>query len=124
MRRLAENGDARNKYAWQSKLCVKIFIVKRRPVVGCLHHKELLEGAMNFNMLPEYFGNSFDREFAEKLVIEAFEEDTGSKVGFGVAEKYEEEDQDQVGVLGKTESKDGDGKLGKAEDKEDREEED
>jgi len=24
---------------------------------------------MDFDMLPEYFGNSFDRGFAEKLVI-------------------------------------------------------
>ena len=37
---------------------------------------------MDFDLLPDYFGK-FDREFAEKLVIEAFEEDTGLKVGSG-----------------------------------------
>ncbi|EJK61560.1 hypothetical protein THAOC_17932 [Thalassiosira oceanica] len=53
---------------------------------------------MDFALLPEYFGGSFDREYAEKLVIEAFEEDTGLKVGSGVAENdEEEEDEDQVG---------------------------
>ena len=34
---------------------------------------------MNFALLQEYFGVSFDREYAEKLVVEAFEEDTGLK---------------------------------------------
>ena len=48
----------------------------------------------------EYFGVSFDREYAEKLVVEAFEEDTGLKMGSGVAEAEndeEEQDEDQVG---------------------------
>ncbi|EJK47456.1 hypothetical protein THAOC_33816, partial [Thalassiosira oceanica] len=41
---------------------------------------------------------SFDREYAEKLVVEAFEEDMGLKMGSGVAENDEEEqDEDQVG---------------------------
>ena len=70
---------------------------------------------MDFDLLPEYFGGSFDREYAEKLVVEAFEEDTGLEVGSGVAE----EDQDQVGEPGETETKDDEGKSGKAEDKED-----
>ena len=41
---------------------------------------------MDFDLLPKYFGSLFDRGFAEKLVIEAFEEDTGLKVGSGSAE--------------------------------------
>ncbi|EJK67271.1 hypothetical protein THAOC_11724 [Thalassiosira oceanica] len=49
---------------------------------------------MDFALLPEYFGGSFDREYAEKLFVEAFEEDTGLNVGSGVAENHEEEDQD------------------------------
>ena len=59
---------------------------------------ELLEGSMDFDLLPDYFGK-FDREFAEKLVIiEAFEEDTGLKVGYGDAENYEDkEGQDTIG---------------------------
>ncbi|EJK64163.1 hypothetical protein THAOC_15130 [Thalassiosira oceanica] len=60
----------------------------------------LLEGTMNFCLAstPEYFGGSFDREYAEKLVVEAFEEDMGLKMGSGVAENDEEEqDEDQVG---------------------------
>lgn len=67
-----------------------------------LHHGELLEGTMNFALLPEYFlGVSFDREYAEKLVVEAFEEDMGLKMGPGVAKNDEEEqDEDQVGWLG------------------------
>ena len=49
-------------------------------------------------LLQEYFGVSFDREYAEKLVVETFEEDTGLKMGSGVAENDEEEqDDDQVG---------------------------
>ena len=54
---------------------------------------------MDFALLPEYFGGSFDMEYAEKLVVEAFEEDTGLKVGSGFAESgEEEEDEDhQVG---------------------------
>ena len=36
-------------------------------------------------LVPEYFGVSFDREYAEKLVVEAFEEDTGLKMGSGLA---------------------------------------
>ena len=35
---------------------------KTAHIVGCLHHGELLEGTMNFALLPEYFGGSFDRE--------------------------------------------------------------
>ena len=63
---------------------------------------------MDFALLPEYFGGSFDREYAEKLVVEAFEEDTGLKVGSGVAENdEEEEDEDQVG-WGRHEMKDRD----------------
>ncbi|EJK56131.1 hypothetical protein THAOC_24040, partial [Thalassiosira oceanica] len=34
-----------------------------------------LEGMMDFALLPEYFGGSFDMEYAEKLAVEAFEED-------------------------------------------------
>ena len=55
---------------------------------------------MDFALLLEYFGGSFDREYAEKLVVEAFEEDTGLKMGSGVAEAEndeEEQDEDQVG---------------------------
>ncbi|EJK50854.1 hypothetical protein THAOC_30040, partial [Thalassiosira oceanica] len=56
-------------------------------------------GTMDFALLPEYFGGSFDMEYAKKLVVEAFEEDTGLKVGSGVAENGEEEEDDdhQVG---------------------------
>ncbi|EJK70724.1 hypothetical protein THAOC_07891, partial [Thalassiosira oceanica] len=53
---------------------------KTAHIVGCLHHGELLEGTMDFALLPEYFGGSFDMEYAEKLVVEAFEEDTGFEV--------------------------------------------
>ena len=71
---------------------------KTAHIVGCLHHGELLEGTMNFALLQEYFGVSFDREYAEKLVVEAFEEDTGLKVGSGFGENDDEEqDEDQVG---------------------------
>ena len=42
---------------------------KTAHIVGCLHHGELLEGIMDFDLLPEYFGGSFDREYAEKLVL-------------------------------------------------------
>ncbi|EJK66864.1 hypothetical protein THAOC_12167, partial [Thalassiosira oceanica] len=63
---------------------------KTAHIVGCLHHGELLEGTMDFALLPEYFGGSFDMEYAKKLVVEAFEEDTGLKfnlkVGSGVGE--------------------------------------
>ncbi|EJK51945.1 hypothetical protein THAOC_28834, partial [Thalassiosira oceanica] len=37
-------------------------------------------------LLPAYFGGSVDMEYAKKLVVEAFEEDTGLKVGSGVGE--------------------------------------
>ena len=37
--------------------------------------RELLDETMDFALLPEYFGGSFDRDYAEKLVVEAFEED-------------------------------------------------
>ena len=78
---------------------------------------------MDFDLLPKYFGNLFDMEFAKKLVIEAFEEDTGLKVGSGFdAENYEDEErdgEDKLGEPGETETtKEDDGKLGKAEDKE------
>ncbi|EJK58821.1 hypothetical protein THAOC_21020 [Thalassiosira oceanica] len=75
--------------------------------VGCLHHGgsfwTILDGTMDFALLPEYFGGSFDMEYAKKLVVEAFEEDTGLK--------------DQVGKPGKTETKDDQRKSGKAEEK-------
>ncbi|EJK73409.1 hypothetical protein THAOC_04969 [Thalassiosira oceanica] len=59
---------------------------------------ELLDGTMDFALLPEYFGGSFDRDYVcKEAVVEAFEEDTGLKVGSGVAENDEEEDQDKVG---------------------------
>ena len=90
--------------------------------MGCLHHGDLLDGTMDFDLLPEYFGSSFDRKYAEKLVIEAFEEDTGLKVGSGIDEDHEdeEEDNDQVGGPGETETKDDDErKSGKTKDKED-----
>ena len=67
---------------------------KTAHIVGCRHHGELLEGTMDFALLPEYFGGSFDMEYAEKLVVEAFEEDTGLKVGSGVAESDEEEEDE------------------------------
>ena len=38
----------------------------------------------DFDLLPKNFDDSFDREYAEKLVAEAFEEDTGLEVGSGV----------------------------------------
>ena len=34
-----------------------------------------MDETMDFALLPEYFGGSFDRDYAEKLVVEAFEED-------------------------------------------------
>ncbi|EJK58462.1 hypothetical protein THAOC_21409 [Thalassiosira oceanica] len=45
--------------------------LNRQLIVRCLHHGEgeLLDGTMDFALLPEYFGGS-----AEKLVVEAFEE--------------------------------------------------
>ncbi|EJK59666.1 hypothetical protein THAOC_20076 [Thalassiosira oceanica] len=44
------------------------------------HGKEGAFGRdMDFALLPEYFGGSFDRDYAEKLVVEAFDEDTGLK---------------------------------------------
>ncbi|EJK66085.1 hypothetical protein THAOC_13012, partial [Thalassiosira oceanica] len=49
---------------------------------------------MDFALLPEYFGGSFDIEYAKKLVVEAFEEDTGLKVGSGVAKSGEEEEDE------------------------------
>ena len=97
---------------------------KTAHVVGCLHHGELLEGSMDFDLLPDYF-EKFDREFAEKLVIEAFEEDTGLKVGSGDAENYEDkEGQDTIEKAEETETtKEDEEKLGKEDDKEDKEEE-
>ena len=38
---------------------------KTAHIVGCLHHGELLDGTMDFALLPEYFGGSFDREYGE-----------------------------------------------------------
>ena len=84
---------------------------------------------MDFDLLPKYFGNLFDMEFAKKLVIEAFEEDTGLKVGSGFAENYEDKEgkgertegdgKDKLGEPGETETtKEDEGKLEKAEDKE------
>ncbi|EJK66905.1 hypothetical protein THAOC_12124 [Thalassiosira oceanica] len=37
-------------------------------------HGELLEGTIDFALLPEYFGGSSDRDYAEKLVVEAFDQ--------------------------------------------------
>ena len=93
---------------------------KTAHIVGCLHHGDLLDGTMDFDLFQEYFGSSFDRKYAEKLVVEAFEEDTGLKVGSGDDEDHEdeEEDKDQVGGPGETETKDIEEKSGKAEDKE------
>ena len=77
---------------------------KTAHVVGCLHHGELLEGSMDFDLLPDYF-EKYDREFAEKLVIEAFEEDTGLKVGSGDAENDEDkEGQDTIEKAEETET--------------------
>lgn len=47
--------------------------------MGCLHHRELLDGTMDFDLLSEYSGGSLDREYLckVKLAFEAFEEDTG-----------------------------------------------
>ena len=97
---------------------------KTAHVVGCLHHGELLEGSMDFDLLPDYF-EKFYREFAEKLVIEAFEEDTGLKVGSGDAENYEDkEGQDTIEKAEETETtKEDEEKLWKEDDKEDKEEE-
>ena len=95
---------------------------KTAHIVGCLHHGELLEGSMDFDLLLKYFESLFDRGFAEKLVIEAFEEDTGLKVGSRSAENHEDkegEGQDKVGEPGEMETtKEDEGKLGKADDKE------
>ena len=81
---------------------------------------------MDFDLLPDYF-EKFDREFAEKLVIEAFEEDTGLKVGSGDAENDEDkEGQDTIEKAEETETttKEDEEKLGKEDDdKEDKEEE-
>ena len=80
---------------------------------------------MDFDLLPDYF-EKYDREFAEKLVIEAFEEDTGLKVGSGDAENYEDkEGQDTIEKAEETETttKEDEEKLGKEDDKEDKEEE-
>ncbi|EJK70877.1 hypothetical protein THAOC_07732 [Thalassiosira oceanica] len=86
MRRLEEKGGER-------ECCVGPKAT--RQLVGSLHHGDLLEGTMDFDLLPEYFRGSFDMEYAEKLVVEAFEEDTGLKVGSGVDENHkEEEDED------------------------------
>ncbi|EJK69173.1 hypothetical protein THAOC_09599 [Thalassiosira oceanica] len=51
--------------------------LSRQLIVRCLHHGEgeFLDGTMDFALLPEYFGGSFDRNYAKKLVVEAFEED-------------------------------------------------
>ena len=74
---------------------------------------------MDFDLLPDYF-EKFDREFAEKLVIEAFEEDTGLKVGSGDAENYEDKGQDTIEKAEETETtKEDEEKLGKEDDKED-----
>ena len=72
---------------------------KTAHIVGCLHHGDLLDGTMDFDLFQVYFGSSFDRKYAERLVVEAFEEDTGLKVGSGDDEDHEdeEEDKDQVG---------------------------
>ena len=92
---------------------------KTAHIVGCLHHGDLLDGTMDFDLFQVYFGSSFDRKYAERLVVEAFEEDTGLKVGSGDDEDHEdeEEDKDQVGGPGETDTKDIEGKSGKAEDK-------
>ena len=102
------------------KIITAVGPYKTAHIVGCLHHGELLEGTMDFALLPEYFGGSFDMEYAKKLVVEAFEEDTGLKVGSGVAESREEEEDEDHQVMTKT--KDDEGKLGKDRDKEDWEE--
>ena len=70
---------------------------KTAHIVGCLHHGELLEGTMDFAFFRSTLGVPLTGSM-EKLVVEAFEEDTGLKVGSGVAENDEEEqDEDQVG---------------------------
>ena len=50
-----------------------------------------MDGTIDFALLPEYFGGSFDSRQGlcrEKLVVEAFEEDTGLKVESGVADNH------------------------------------
>ncbi|EJK60583.1 hypothetical protein THAOC_19033 [Thalassiosira oceanica] len=37
--------------------------------------RELLDGTMDFALLPEYFGCSFDRDYAEKLITGSVESD-------------------------------------------------
>ncbi|EJK65961.1 hypothetical protein THAOC_13141 [Thalassiosira oceanica] len=55
---------------------------KTSHIVGGVSSPHGAFGGYNglFALLPEYFGGSFGREYAEKLVVEAFEEDTGLKV--------------------------------------------
>ena len=55
---------------------------------------------MDFDLLPEYIGSSFNRKYAKKLVVEAFEEDTGLKVGSGDDEDHEDEEEDKDQVAG------------------------
>ena len=84
-----------------SQLWAGPYNYKTAHIVGCLHHRELLEGSMDFDLLPKYFGNLFDMEFAKKLAIEAFKEDTGLKVGSGFdAENYEDKKGDGKDELG------------------------
>ncbi|EJK73381.1 hypothetical protein THAOC_04998 [Thalassiosira oceanica] len=52
---------------------------KTAHIVEGLRHRGSFwtDGTMDFALLPKYFGGSFDREYAEKLVVKAFEEDAG-----------------------------------------------
>ncbi|EJK67113.1 hypothetical protein THAOC_11892 [Thalassiosira oceanica] len=81
----------------EEQMCLGSFALR------CLHHGEgkFLDGTMDFALLPEYFGGSFDRDYAKKLVVErplrSRRQDTGLKVGSGVADNHkEEEDENQA----------------------------
>lgn len=40
---------------------------RQAHIVGCLHHRELMDGTMDIDLLPEYSGGSLDREYLAKL---------------------------------------------------------
>ncbi|EJK62300.1 hypothetical protein THAOC_17091, partial [Thalassiosira oceanica] len=83
-------AQAKNSGVWQKKVVVNgnsfhwsltaaidndQSFCKEQMCLGSFALRELLDGTMDFALLPEYFGGSFDRDYAEKLVVEAFEED-------------------------------------------------
>ncbi|EJK62749.1 hypothetical protein THAOC_16626 [Thalassiosira oceanica] len=73
---------------------------RQAHIVGCLHHRELLDGTMDFALLPEYFGGSFDRDYAScreagRSLRPLKKTRHGFEGGIGVADNHkEEEDED------------------------------